>query len=284
MNVEICLSVAENSIKASWNAAPRSGSFEFRRSMGFFNVELAAERTTWSEFKAKYGAHQHGSLIFRGQQRAYKLRTSLHRSGRANLRRFLNEDVRILHRRLSGQLQHQFNLADSDQNGAFLNLIQHHGYPTPLLDWTYSPFVAAFFAYRNVTEKRISEKASGDAVRIFVIDRTLCRRVLPAIYNLSEMCLHFSLMDFPTLENPRLVPQQSISGVTNLDDIEGYLVAYGFSRGERLLWAYDLPVHSRSEVMNDLQMMGISAGSLFPGIDGVCEEMRETRFSAASAS
>jgi len=30
--------------------------------------------------------------------------------------------------------------------------------------------------------------------------------------------------------------------------------------------------------MRDLAFMGITAGSMFPGIDGVCEELREKNF------
>jgi len=31
--------------------------------------------------------------------------------------------------------------------------------------------------------------------------------------------------------------------------------------------------------MEDLSYMGITAGSLFPGLDGTCEELRERNFS-----
>jgi hypothetical protein len=38
------------------------------------------------------------------------------------------------------------------------------------------------------------------------------------------------------------------------------------------LQAIDLPVSDRSIVARDLATMGITAGSLLPGLDGACEQ------------
>jgi hypothetical protein len=114
----------------------------------------ASERTPleevncWSDFKRYVNDLDHRRFIFRGQQKPYRLRTSFHRTGRADLGRFVGEDIQTLYRHLSSRTTHIFDLSVPDQNGAFFNLVQHHGYPTPLLDWTYSPYVAAFFAHR----------------------------------------------------------------------------------------------------------------------------------------
>jgi hypothetical protein len=46
----------------------------------------------------------------------------------------------------------------------------------------------------------------------------------------------------------------------------------------RYLHIIDLPVNERQHVMQELSLMGITAGSLFPGLDGACEELRERFF------
>ena len=74
-----------------------------------------------------------------------------------------------------------------------------------------------------------------------------------------------------------LTPQQSISSVTNIDDIESYIRSLE-SEERRYLHIVNLPLKERPLVMRELSMMGITAGSLFPGFDGACEELRERHF------
>ena len=123
---------------------------------------------SWKAFKSYVTELPRARYIFRGQTDTLRLRTSFHRSGRADISRFQRDDVPTLYRHLTSRSKHVFDLSKPDEYGAFLNLVQHHGYPTPLLDWTYSPFVAAFFAYRHAIEDATKQT---DHVRIFVFDR-----------------------------------------------------------------------------------------------------------------
>jgi hypothetical protein len=89
---------------------------------------------------------------------------------------------------------------------------------------------------------------------------------------------HFSLLDALAIENPRMIPQQGISSITNVDDIERYIDHVERTTNKTYLQVFDLPVIERPRVMRELAIMGVTAGSLFPGLDGACEELRERFF------
>jgi hypothetical protein len=200
-----------------------------------------------------------------------------HINGRADLNRYVNEDIQILHKQLSGRTKHIFNLENPNENGAFYNLLQHHGYPTPLLDWTYSPYVAVFFAYRWITNKDADNADPNKKVRVHVFDQARWKTDWTQLHAVLSTAPHFSVEEFMSIENQRMTPQQSASTLTNLDDIETYIKSKE-TRGKPHLTAIDLPVRERRKVMNELTYMGITAGSLFPGLDGACEELKERNF------
>lgn len=239
--------------------------------------EIPSTRLNWSNYKIHVSDLLSRRFLFRGQNGPWRLRTSFHRSGRTNLNRYVADDVPALHRQLSARTRHIFNLSIPDEFGSFLNLVQHHGYPTPLLDWSYSPYVAAFFSYRSITNQKAALATELDSVRVQVFDQAQWLKDWAKIFLLFRPFPYVSVNEFIAIENERMIPQQAVSMVTNVDDIETYVRAKE-TETKKYLWAIDLPVRERKQVIQDLSYMGITAGSLFPGLDGACEELKEQNF------
>src|SRR5215469_10611326 len=65
---------------------------------------------------------------------------------------WLNQEQRIL--RVFKRKAHQFldQPPDPDDDFQWLALMQHHGAPTRLIDFTWSPYVAAFFALERTID------------------------------------------------------------------------------------------------------------------------------------
>ncbi len=265
-------------LKLTWKTDTGvTGACELPRSSADQPSQLRVLHNDWKEYKASVATLEGRRYLYRGQKGQYRLRTAFHRTGRADLISFLLEDIQALNRQLSARMKHVFNLLIPDELGAFISLAQHHGYPTPLLDWTYSPYVAAFFAYRGVSNEQAGRATPEESVRIWVFDQAQWRADWAQPLQLLLAEPYVSVGEFMAIENERMIPQQAASTVTNIDDIETYIRSKE-SAGKTYLWAIDLPVRARKEVIRELGYMGITAGSLFPGLDGSCEELRERNF------
>lgn len=254
-----------------------TGSCALPRSQASQPSELVPIEEDWSIYKNHGIQLAAKQLLFRGQNQRWRLRTQFHRSGRANVHIFAYRDIPALHRHLSGRTKHVFRLENQEEYGAFLNLIQHHGYPTPILDWTYSPYVAAFFAYRGISNEEAASAPAEAKVRILVFDSGEWTRSWQAVTLLVHPQLHVTVREFIAIENERMIPQQAASTVTSVDDIETYIRSRE-TADKKYLQAIDLPVRERKRVIQELSYMGITAGSLFPGLDGACEELAERHF------
>ena len=122
------------------------------------------------------------------------------------------------------------------------------------------------------------EAQRNDKVRIHAFDQARWREEWSQILLVIAPDLHLSIGEFLAIENERMIPQQAASTVTNIDDIESYVISKENISKKKYLSAIDLPMGDRKDVVRELSYMGISAGSLFPGLDGACEELRERNF------
>jgi hypothetical protein len=273
-----------NTAHTEWRWDDRSVKVKWTTDIGTFG-EASLEKSTarrpselkplqihsWTEFRKYVRELEHYRYIYRGQESSeWRLCTAFHRTERSDLVKFLQVDVGALHRHLSSLTTHVFNLLNPIENAAFISLAQHHGYPTPLLDWTYSPFIGAYFAFKQARQRE-------GKVRIFIFDRTQWWQDWAQLQKITPARPHFSVLDPISINNLRMIPQQALSTVTNVEDIEEYISSK--ERPDRkYLQVIDLPVEERAEVLNELSMMGINAGSVFPGLDGACDQLKDRFF------
>jgi hypothetical protein len=263
-----------SSLIGSWAGAGMSGTmrFEFPAKPGRVK---AIRLKSWRAFKAWANeTGEKGEFIdFRGHgSNSFTLSTSLHRAGRTRSERFCYETMPEFRLHAEAILDTKFSRSDADDFGTLLALAQHHGLPTPLLDWTASPYVAAFFAFADAVENRGS-RPDDTHVRIYALSRAVASTAAPTVV-LTAPGPHISHLSIGPWKNPRLLAQQGRFTVTNVADMENMLCMIEKRAGRSLVTAVDVPISEATAALSDLKFMGLSAGTMFPGLDGLCRMMR----------
>ena len=233
---------------------------------------------SWGDFKKWVSENEKGdgTKIYRGQtDPTQRLRTSLHRHNRNDLISYIHLDMPKLEIQVNAVSDYTFDMRNSVRDQyALLNLAQHHGYPTPLLDWSESVYVATFFAYDGINKLQPKE----GHVRVYMFDMQRWGKACPSVRSIIDPTPSITISQLPVINNNRAVPQQSIFTFSNIDDIEGFVELFEKKKGVKYLWRCDLPATERTPIMCELRQMGITAASLFPGVDGVCRALKERYF------
>lgn len=213
------------------------------------------------------------ALIYRGQTSATDaLSTTFHRAGRRDLLRYFDEDVPLLRRSVEAATGASFHLDREDDRDTLTNIAQHHGFPTPLLDFTRSAFVSAYFAFAGVRARRRS--ADESPVRVYALDGS----ALPTVVPIFDIKPRLGRLQLGARLNPRVLPQQSVNVFSSVPDVEGFIAILEEQAGRRLLEAIDIPASESGVALRDLRRFGISNASLFPGLEGACRGLAEELF------
>lgn len=268
------LNVSGDNVFVSFQATTTSGWGSLARAHSQPSGISPMFMPTWADFRQwLHDWEGRKTFVFRGQgDSQWPLQTSFHRTHRKNLERYTTKFVPEAYHALADKLPDRLDLSKRSDLWAFMSHLQHHGYPTPLLDWTESPWVAAYFAFENAPVR------PDGSVRIFAFDRAGWETMLQQ-EELSMTRPHLSfLKNIVARGNNRAGPQKSVFTVTNVDGIEAHIIATEQRYQRRFLYAIDIPYTARHQALMGLDDIGYNRGVLFPDDDGICRTLKGRHF------
>lgn len=253
-------------------------------------------------------------FLYRGQADAsWQLQSSLHRELAPKKKEIDRcfEIERDAKSEFASQIHLHMNPSvepDSDDWLEWWSLMQHYGVPTRLLDWSASPYVAAYFAVETggndgviwvvndwAWGDRMKEEYQSDwvlwgqSIRSTndwnkVVDSIERHRVFDK--NAESQILFFQ----PKRRSQRVVAQQGwLSTPLNpfvdyeraiAERFDAHRLANQSRWEDSEYWKYwncriVIPKEKKREFLRRLQTMNISANSLYPGVDGLGKSVKE---------
>ena len=166
----------------------------------------------------------------------------------------------------------------------WLALAQHHGLPTRLLDWTYSPYVALHFAtaeiekyhrdgviwalnYENLKKylpEKLNTKLNQVGSNSFTIE--MLHELYQDLRELSKEESDFVVAFEPPSLDDRIVNQYAI--FTFMSHSTSILNSWLMDKPE-LYFRIRIPAEMKWEIRDKLDQVNINERVLFPGMDGL---------------
>lgn len=259
---------------------------------------------SWKDFEEIVSSSDYSGWAFRGQENhAWPMQSSLARylsDFKVHADVWAHQEDRIL--RIFRRKAHLFldHIPADDNVYEWLALMQHHGAPTRLLDFTWSPFVAAFFALEkartgaavwavNLKQVKIANQKIIQQYPLFkkpnrriqnrqetVVLAPRTQEIYDRFYigNSMQDKVPFIATGEPFNMSQRIIAQSGtfvVPGVLHMS-VDEILNTYPAS--ETIMTKFVLDLDSiRDEAMKNLYQMNITNATLFPGLDGMSRSL-----------
>ena len=244
----------------------------------WLELQNALFENTWQPPLQRFRSN----FVFRGSPRAsHGLETSLQTGGFEAHERHLLTSFRKYALR---------NAVHGDWVWNWLSLAKHHGLPTRLLDWTYSPYVALHFAthdfrhfdedaaiwcvdYRSTNEllpKELKKFAESEDVNILTTE--MLNRVATSLQEYDDLAKHDFVVFFepPSLDE-RIVNQFALFSLPSSATMSlEKLLLQREAAHRRII----IPAALKWEIRDKLDQANITERVLFPGLDGLSQWLK----------
>lgn len=161
-------------------------------------------------------------------------------------------------------------------------LAQHHGLPTRLLDWTFNPLQALYFAVEN-------QKSSCDAV-LYVLDAGLLNKEAIGSNAPDYVFLNSEDNSFSSYEakikdpdNRNKVPPMAVISEKTFSRIgaqDGVFLFYGAGEYdvrtiEDVCLSFVIPADKKADIKGELNFLGINEASTYPDLSHIANRIRQ---------
>lgn len=176
---------------------------------------------------------------------------------------------------------------EADSLWNWIALAQHHGLPTRLLDWSFSPYVALHFATVNAADwdapaviwcvdcvklkqslpaklRQMLRQEGSDVLTVEMLDRAA--PTLAAFERLSSRPF-VALFEPPSLDE-RIINQAALFSVASRANLS---VSDWLNHHQELFRRVVIPASLKREIRDKLDQANINERILFPGLDGLSQ-------------